>query len=300
MPQTAIGSHGTAGAGRAVRLHRMLYRHGAGDGRAVFIPYDHGLEHGPRDFADHPQAADPSYVLRLAVDAGANGVVLHIGAAQQFFWEYAGEVPLILKINGKTEIPPDDRAFSPATATVEEAVRLGADAVGYTLYVGSPRQDEDLAQLGRVREDAQRFGMPLIVWSYPRGSAVAARGGRESFYAIDYAARAAAELGADFVKLNWPQARWRDETPQPYREPRSDSEMLAALVRSAGRALVLVSGGAKTGDDELLAKTALAAGAGATGMIVGRNLWQRERGEALSLMARLRESLATGAGRANP
>lgn len=292
MPPAQPPRTADVNAGRTVRLHRMLHRYGAGNGRALFIPYDHGLEHGPRDFADNPDAADPSFALKLAIEGGANGIVLHIGAAQQFFWEYAGEVPLILKINGKTEIPPDDGAFSPANATVEEAVRLGADAVGYTLYVGSPRQEDDLAQLRQIRVDAHRFGMPLIIWSYPRGSAIAAKGGRDSFYAVDYAARAAAELGADVVKLNWPQPGPQPGAPQPYQGERSEPEMLRALMRSAGRSLVLISGGAKTGDEELLSKTAVAVAAGATGMIVGRNLLQRTRAESLALMARLHEVLA--------
>ncbi len=96
--------------------------------------------------------------------------------------------------------------LSPVNATVEEAVRLGADAVGYTLYVGSPAQERDFAQYLRVREDTERFGMPLIVWFYPRGAAIKAKGGRDSFYAVDHAARTASELGADLVKVNFPQS----------------------------------------------------------------------------------------------
>ena len=99
-------------------------------------------------------------------------------------------------------------------ATVEEAVRLGADAVGYTLYVGSPAQERDFAQYLRVREDAERFGMPLIVWSYPRGAAIDAKGGRDSFYAVDYAARTASELGADMVKVNFPQPGKQSGVPE--------------------------------------------------------------------------------------
>jgi DhnA family fructose-bisphosphate aldolase class Ia len=117
---------------------------------------------------------------------------------------YAGRVPLVLKLNGKTEIPSDDEALSPLNASVEDAVRLGADAVGYTLYVGSPAQERDFDQLSRVRQDATRFGMPLIVWSYPRGKFVNAKGGQLTSWAIEYAARTAQELGADVVKVNLP------------------------------------------------------------------------------------------------
>ena len=146
--------------------------------------------------------------MKLAVDGGFNGVALQIGAAQKFFWEFAGEVPLVLKLNGKTEIGPSDEPLSPLNASVEDAVRLGADAVGYTLYVGSPTERVDFDHFRQVREDAERFGMPVIVWAYPRGSAVDAKGGKDSFYAVDYAARTAAELGADIVKgqLSGPDA----------------------------------------------------------------------------------------------
>jgi class I fructose-bisphosphate aldolase len=97
--------------------------------------------------------------------------------AEKYYPDYAGQVPLILKVNGKTDIPPSPRALSTCNASVEDAVKLGADAVGYTLYVGSPRQEKDLEQLRQVRQDCDRFGMPLVVWSYPRGSAVIKKGG---------------------------------------------------------------------------------------------------------------------------
>src|SRR5205814_2854589 len=178
-------------AGKKARLHRILYRHGLRNGTALFLPYDQGLEHGPRDFFANPAATDPRYILRLAAEGGFNGIAIQIGLAEKFYWDYAGEVPLLLKLNGKTEIPSDERALSPVHASVAEAVRLGADAVGYTLYVGTPAQEQDFAQFRTVREEAQRLGMPLIVWAYPRGEAVDAKGGKDSFYAVDYAARTA-------------------------------------------------------------------------------------------------------------
>src|SRR2546423_4341588 len=140
----------TTHPGKKVRLHRLLHGHGVGNGTVLFLPYDHGLEHGPRDFTGAEQAADPGYVIKLAIDGGMNGVALQIGNAEKYYPEYAGQIPLLLKLNGKTELPPDDAPISPLNATVADAVRLGADAVGYTLYVGSPRQDEDFAQLRGV------------------------------------------------------------------------------------------------------------------------------------------------------
>src|SRR6201989_2719014 len=107
-------------AGKRARLHRILYQNGLGNGRALFLPYDQGLEHGPRDFFANPASADPGYIVRLAVEGGFNGIAVQIGLAEKFYWDYAGEVPLVLKLNGKTDIPPDDAALSPLNATVEE------------------------------------------------------------------------------------------------------------------------------------------------------------------------------------
>src|SRR5688572_8484247 len=165
-------------ADKRARLYRLLHEHGPGGGIAMFLPVDQGLEHGPRDFFDNPEALDPDMELRLAEEGNYSAVVFQIGIAEKNYGRYAGRVPLVLKLNGKTEIPPDEEAFSPLNATVEDAVRLGADAVGYTLYVGSPAQDRDFIQFREVRREAEHLGMPVIVWSYPRGRAVEAKGGQ--------------------------------------------------------------------------------------------------------------------------
>jgi class I fructose-bisphosphate aldolase len=275
--------------GKLGRLRRLLYGHGPGGGTLLVLPIDQGLEHGPVDFFINPEAADPSYQFRLAREGRFSAIALHIGLAEKYFHEYAGDVPLILKLNGKTAIPPDGQAFSPLTGSVEDAVRLGADAVGYTVYVGSPAQDRDFEQFRQVRAEADRFGMPVIVWAYPRGEFVARKGGKESLYAIDYAARVALELGADIVKLNYPVASEKDkESPPPYNTlSLGPDASFRKVVVSAGRSLVLVSGGEKVGDPELLAKVRSSLDAGATGIIFGRNLWQRPYADALALTREL-------------
>ena len=278
-------------AGKKTRLRRILFDHGCRNGTALFLPYDQGLEHGPRDFFANPPSSDPRYVIRLALEGGFNGVVLQIGLAQKFFWEYAGEVPLVLKLNGKTDIPPDDDALSSVHATVDEAVRLGADAVGYTLYVGSPAYDRDFDRLRVVRERADELGMPLVVWAYPRGWPISAKGGTDSFYAVDYAARTASEIGADVVKVNFPKPGKHEHGRPEYEKEFSDQEAIAAVVRSANRTLVLVSGGSKASDEAMIEKARLSLEGGATGLIFGRNVWQREHDDSLRLVARLRELL---------
>ncbi len=272
-------------SGKKTRLKRLLYGHGPGGGTLLVLPIDQGLEHGPVDFFDNPASLDPRYQYELAREGRFSAIALHVGLAEKYYDEFAGDVPLILKLNGKTSIPSDSQAFSALTGTVEDAVRLGADAVGYTVYVGSPAQDRDFRQFLEVRRDAERLGMPIIVWAYPRGEAVSKRGGKESLYAIDYAARVALELGADIVKVNYPVPSEKDsESPAPYNTLRlSPEESFRKVVESAGRALVLVSGGEKVGDAVLLEKVRSSMHAGATGIIFGRNLWQRPKADALRL-----------------
>ncbi|QXV56514.1 class I fructose-bisphosphate aldolase [Amycolatopsis sp. TNS106] len=278
--------------GKKARLRRILHQHGLGNGTAFFLPYDQGLEHGPRDFFENPAASDPRYIVKLAVEGGFNGIVVQIGLAEKFYWDYAGEIPLVLKLNGKTDIPSDARALSPVNATVEDAVRLGADAVGYTLYVGTPSQEADFEQYRRVRDDAHRLGMPLIVWAYPRGEAIEAKGGKDSFYAVDYAARTASELGADVVKVNFPHPEKRAEVPGAYGAEFTSQQAIDAVVRSANRTLVLVSGGTKAGDEAMLEKARESMEAGATGLIFGRNVWQRDHDASLRFVSALREILS--------
>jgi class I fructose-bisphosphate aldolase len=271
--------------GKRARLYTMMYEHGPANGTLMLLPIDQGLEHGPIDFFDNPDAIDTDWVLRLAVEGKFSGIAYHIGLAEKYHKLYAGKVPLVLKVNGKTNVPPDDESFSSMTSSVEDAVRLGASAVGYTLYVGSPAQDIDIAQANEVRRECEKYGMPLIVWSYPRGSAIKAKGGQDSLYAVDYAARVACEIGADIVKLNVPNAEEAAPTaPKPYNTLTMDElDGLRKVVKSAGRTLVLVSGGSKMGDDATIEKARLAMEAGCVGLIFGRNMWQRHWDDAIAM-----------------
>src|SRR3954465_13416696 len=130
--------------GKRARLYRLLYEFGPGNGTLMLLPIDQGIEHGPRDFFPNPASKDPDYQFRLAAEAGYSALACQIGLAEKYSPDYAGRVPLILKVNGKTDLPSSAKSFSSCNASVEDGVRLGADAIGYTLYVGSPRQDEDL------------------------------------------------------------------------------------------------------------------------------------------------------------
>jgi fructose-bisphosphate aldolase, class I len=290
----------TLSPGKRTRLHRLLFEFGPGNGTLLLLPIDQGIEHGPRDFFPNPASKDPAYEFELAAEAGYSAIACQIGLATKYYPDYAGRVPLLLKVNGKTDLPPSEAALSTTNASVEDAVRLGADAVGYTLYVGSPRQDEDLRQLQTVREDCDRYGMPLVIWAYPRGSAVAAKGGQNSFYAIDYAARLAMEMGADVVKLNMPKIdpEKDKDAPAPYNEMDvTQEEAVRQVVESAGRSLVVLSGGSKVDDDQLLAQTRMIMEAGGSGVIYGRNVWQRSHSEAQDIIEQIKEIMLSSVRR---
>jgi fructose-bisphosphate aldolase, class I len=279
--------------GKRVKMHRLLYEYGVGNGTLMVLPIDQGIAHGPVDFFANPDSLDPEFQWRLAQDGGYNALACHWGLARDYMRKYAGKVPLILKLNGRSNIPPDDDAFSTLTASVEDAVSLGADAIGYTLYVGSPRQDLDIEQFAQVREACEKYSMPIVVWSYPRGEAIEKKGGRDSLYAVEYGARLAHEFGADIIKLNMPKKGPKDaQQPMPYDTLEWDeAEGVRRVVQAAGRSLVLFSGGSKLDDEDVMAKATLAMSAGATGLIFGRNMWQRQMDDALALTGRVKEML---------
>lgn len=293
------------GLGKRTRLTRMMYENGVKNGTLIILPIDQGLEHGPMDFFENPDAKDPLFELELAEKGGYSAFACHYGLAKKYFFHAAGHIPLILKINGKTNIPGDASAFSPLTATVEDAIALGADAIGYTMFIGSPAQDRDIAQVMQVRRDCDKFGMPLIVWAYPRGDAIISKGGIDTLYAVDYAARVACEVGADIVKVNSPARakenerdtyfKFLEKKPEtrPYieLENASDEDRMRRVVQSAGRTFVLVSGGGKIGDADLVGKTEFCMKAGAIGLIYGRNMWQRPMDHALAMTHEIKEML---------
>jgi fructose-bisphosphate aldolase, class I len=231
----------------------------------MVLPLDQGLEHGPTDFFPNPDALDPDFQFRLALEGRYSAIALGVGLAEKYLRAYAGRVPLILKLNGKTNIPEDD-------------------AVGYTLYVGSPRQDDEIRQYREVRQDCERYGMPLVMWAYPRGSAIDAKGGKGTLFAQDYAARVALEMGADVVKLHEPTEDGPG-SPEPYRSLKEAAPArLRRVVRSAGNVLVLFSGGVKDDDDRrVLQKIEAYMESGATGVMFGRNMWLRKFDDAVAL-----------------
>ena len=269
-----------------VRLQTLLQTFG----KTIILPYDQGLEHGPRDFFEASFAENPLHVIEIAKKAKYNAVVFHVGNARRYFPYTYGQVPLVLKVNGKTEIPSDAEPLSPVTASVDDALTLGAVAVGYTLYIGSSRQDEDFEQFAVIREEAHKSGLPVIVWSYPRGADIEGKGGKNSLYAIEYAARVAVELGADMVKVNVPKLKEDPRIPEPYKSFVVElPEALQRIVRAACGVPVIFAGGEMVSDEDLLEKARLCIKEGGSGFIFGRNIWQRPLDKALEITGRLKQ-----------
>ena len=281
------------GLGKRVRLWRLLYGHGPRNGTLMVLPLDQGLEHGPTDFFPNPAAVDTDFQFRLALEGDYSAIALGVGLAEKYMGAYCGQVPLILKLNGKTNVPADDDAVSPLFASVEDAVRLGADAIGYTIYVGSPRQDREILQFQKVRQDCERYGMPIVMWAYPSGRAIEAKGGKGTLFAQDYAARVALELGADIAKLHEPTED-NERCPEPYRSLKEKApERLRRVMRSAGKVMVLLSGGEKQDDDaRVLEQVKRYMDCGATGVMFGRNMWLRRFDKAVALSRQVHAIMA--------
>ena len=236
--------------GSKVRLSRIVKR-----GKILLLAMDQGLEHGPKDF--NAKNIDPDFVLDVAAKGGFTGLAIHKGVAYKYFEDYAGKVPLVLKLNGRTNIIPKEDIYSSPVATVKEAVRLGADAIGYTLYVGSPSEAQMFREFGAIQAECEEYGMPTIVWAYPRGKFVK---DEKDPATVAYAARCALELGADIVKVNYT----------------GSTETFKQVVSAAQKCKVISAGGSKQTDEEFLAKAREVMAAGAVGFAVGRNVWQHD------------------------
>jgi class I fructose-bisphosphate aldolase len=275
-------------------------------GRTLILPYDQFIEHDSRHLEAESDAGNPDYIIRLAIEGGYNAVAIHYGLTKRFWAKHEGQIPVIVKLNGKTSIPSDALALSTPTSFVEDAVRMGAVAVGYTLYYGSPRQDEDILQLAQIRAECEQYGMPLVVWAYPRGEAIDAKGGRDTNYAIESAVRMATEMGATIIKANLPKAApegfvSNSKVPAYYRDLEKEwaqekfedtlQERASRVVAASQGIPVLFSGGSKVSDEDLLWRAEIGVNAGGIGFIFGRNMWKRENASAMQITKKIKALL---------
>lgn len=233
-----------------VQLNKFLK-----NGKALFLAYDQGMEHGPIEL--NLKNCDPNYILDIALEGHYNGIILQHGTAEKYYHDYYKDIPLIVKLNGQTNMTKIE-PISKQLCSVERAMKLGASAVGYTIYNGSEHEDEMMAEFSKIVERAHDYGLPAIAWMYPRGKFVQ---DPLSTDVIAYATRVGAELGADMLKIKY----------------NGDFEGFKWILKMAGRSKVLISGGPKVSPEEFLKKTHEVMQLGFTGLAVGRNMWQQEK-----------------------
>ncbi len=281
-------------------LARFL-NHGrlAGTGKLVILPVDQGFEHGPaRSFAVNPPAYNPLYHFQLAIDAGCNGYAAPLGFLEAGAAEFAGELPLILKLNNHDLLLDEHDPISAVTGSVGDALRLGCAAVGYTIYPGSAMRREMYEQLREIAEEAKSVGLAVVVWSYPRGSGLS-KEGETALDVVAYAAQIAAQLGANIIKVKLPSAHLEQaEAKKVYEAQKIPLEPLSERVRHVvqscfdGRRIVIFSGGPREGDETLYEEVKAIKAGGGFGSIIGRNSFQRKKPDAIAMLNKIMDIYA--------
>ncbi len=278
--------------GTRTNLARML-NHGrlGGTGKMVILPVDQGFEHGPaRSFAPNAPAYDPRYHFEFAIDAGCNAYAAPLGFLEAGAAEYAGDIPLILKLNNSDSLYSGEDPCPAVTGSVEDALRLGCSAIGFTVYPGSANRNEMYEQIRALGEEAKQAGLAVVIWSYPRGSGVS-KAGETAIDVCAYAAQIAAQLGAHVIKLKPPTDHIEQDAARKVYEEQgipvsSLAERVSHVVQSAfgGRRIVIFSGGPAKDRQGLLDEIQGIADGGGFGSIIGRNSFQRDKSEAIDLL----------------
>ena len=279
--------------GVKANLARMLL-HGttAGTGRMVILPVDQGFEHGPaRSFSPNPAGYDPHFHFELAVESGCNAYAAPLGFLEAGAADFAGEVPTILKLNNHDSLHDEQDPLSSVTGSVNDALRLGCAAIGFTIYPGSSQAGVMYEQLRDLAEEAKAAGIAVVVWSYPRGSDIS-KAGETGIDVVAYAAQIAAQLGAHIIKVKLPSEHVeQEEAKKAYVKNAIPIATLAERVRHViqssfdGRRIVIFSGGAKKeNDEEVLNEARAIRDGGGFGSIIGRNSFQRKKPDAVKLL----------------
>jgi class I fructose-bisphosphate aldolase len=283
--------------GTRANLYRLLCSGRlAGTGKLVILPVDQGFEHGPaRSFAKNPAGYDPRYHFELALAAGCNAYAAPLGFLEAGASKYAGRIPLILKLNNSDVLYKDKDPCSAITGSVNEALRLGCVAIGYTIYPGSSLRNEMYQQLRELTEEAKEAGLAVVVWSYPRGAGLS-KAGETAIDVVAYAAQIACQLGAHVVKVKPPTEHLEQEDAKKvYLEQKIPIGTLADRVRHVvqssfgGRRIVIFSGGEAKGSDDILKEVQGIHQGGGFGSIVGRNSFQRPQADAVKLLNQIQD-----------
>jgi class I fructose-bisphosphate aldolase len=290
--QQILGWYGSDNPGTLTNLSRLL-NHGrlAGTGKLVILPVDQGFEHGPaRSFGPNPPAYNPHYHFELAIESGCNAYAAPLGFLEAGARDFAGQIPLILKVNDHDVLSDEKDPFQALTGSVQDALRLGCVAIGFTIYPGSTHRLEMYGQIRAYAEEAKKAGLAVIVWSYPRGSSLS----KEGETAIDvcgYAAQIAAQLGAHIIKVKLPTAHIeQDAARKVYEKEKIPVAALPERVRHVvqccfgGRRIVIFSGGPADATETVLEEVRAIHAGGGFGSIIGRNSFQRKKADALKLL----------------
>jgi class I fructose-bisphosphate aldolase len=279
-------------AGTRTNLARLLNtgRLG-GTGKLVILPVDQGFEHGPaRSFAKNPEGYDPRYHFRLAIDAGCNAYAAPLGFLEAAAADFAGEIPLILKLNNSDSLTPGGDPCPALTGSVQDALRLGCAAIGFTIYPASTARNAMYGELRALTEEAKAAGLAVVVWSYPRGSGIS-KEGETAIDVVAYAAQIACQLGAHVVKVKPPTAHIEQAAAKKvYEKERIPIATLADRVRHvvqsafAGRRITIFSGGEAKETSAILDEIRGIRDGGGFGSIIGRNSFQRPKKEAVDFL----------------
>jgi class I fructose-bisphosphate aldolase len=286
--------YGSENPGTRTNLARLM-NHGrlAGTGRFVILPVDQGFEHGPaRSFAVNPGGYDPTYHFRLAIEAGCNAYAAPLGFLEAGVAEFAGDIPLILKMNNHDVLNDEKDPLSAVTASVKDALRLGCVAAGFTIYPGSANAQAMYQQCREMIAECKASGLAAVVWSYPRGTSIS-KEGETAIDVIAYAAQIAAQLGAHVIKVKPPTPHIEQaEAKKAYEKAAVPISTLAERVRHVvqsafnGRRIVIFSGGATKENDEAIFEECRAIrDGGGFGSIIGRNSFQRQKPRALEFLS---------------
>ncbi|APB34261.1 fructose-bisphosphate aldolase [Gloeomargarita lithophora Alchichica-D10] len=287
--------YGSDNPGTLTNLARLL-NHGrlGGTGKMVILPVDQGFEHGPaRSFATNPPAYDPHYHFELAIASGCNAYAAPLGFLEAGVRDFAGEIPLILKVNDHDVLLDEPDPTQALTGSVEDALRLGCVGIGFTIYPGSAHRFEMYQQIRAYAAEAKRCGLVVVIWSYARGSGLS-RTGETAVDVIGYAAQIAAQLGAHIVKVKLPSEHIEQEAARKvYEKAQVPIATLSDRVRHVvqctfnGRRIIIFSGGATSADKVVLDEIRAIQTGGGFGSIIGRNSFQRPRADALQLLGQI-------------
>ena len=274
----------------------------AGTGKLVILPVDQGFEHGPiRSFGPNAASNDPEYHINLAIDSACSAYAAPLGQLEAVAGKYAGQMPLILKLNNSDTLAKVDQPCSALTGTVEDALRLGCVAIGYTIYPGSGQRNQMYQDLRDLTIEAKRKGLAVVVWSYPRGAGLS-KAGETGIDICCYASHIAAQLGAHIVKVKPPTAHVeQEESKKIFEKYPVKLDTLADRTKYvientfAGKRVVIFSGGEAKGTDAVIEEVRQMAKGGSFGSIMGRNAFQRPRQEALKLLSDVMAAFRSGA-----